>query len=88
MVTDTELLKSGGEVDRVPREEISMDTIECSINLHTISLMNLTCIQLSWVNPTHQKGNVSIFEEVFVMSCKRILSCIGPLVGAGWRFGE
>ena len=33
--------------------------------------------------PTHQKSNVSIFEEVFVMSCERIISCISRLVGAG-----
>jgi hypothetical protein len=82
VVTDTELVKSGGEVDRVPRKEISMDTIECSINLHTISLINLVCTPLSWLNPTHQKGNVSIFKEVFVMSRERVISCISPLVGA------
>ena len=83
MVTDTELVKSGGEVDRVPRKEISMDTVECSINLHTISRVNLVCTPLSWLNSTHQEGNVSIFEEVFVMSCERFISCISPLVGAG-----
>jgi hypothetical protein len=83
VVTDTELVKSGGKVDGVPRKEISMDTVECSINLHTNSLMNLVCTPLSWLNPTHQKGNVSIFEEVFVMSCERIISRISPLVGAG-----
>jgi hypothetical protein len=33
VVTDTELIKSGGEVNRVPIKEVSMDTIECSINL-------------------------------------------------------
>ena len=37
MVTDTELVKSGGEVDRVPGKEISMDAIECSINLDTVT---------------------------------------------------
>jgi hypothetical protein len=83
VVTDTELVKSGGEIDRIAREEISMDTIECSINLHTISLMNLVFTPLSWLNPTHQKGNVSIFEEVFVMSCERIISRTSPLVSAG-----
>jgi hypothetical protein len=83
VVTDTELVKSGGEVGRVSRKEISMDTIECSINLHIISLMNMVCTPLSWLNPTHQKGNVSIFEEIFVMSCERIISCASPLVGAG-----
>ena len=82
MVTDTELVESGGEVARVPRKEISMDTVECPINLHTISLMNLVCTPISWLNPTHQKGNISIFEEVFVMSCERVISCISPLIGA------
>ena len=47
MVTDTELVESGGEVDRVARKEISMDTIECPINLDTIPLMNLVCTPLS-----------------------------------------
>jgi hypothetical protein len=83
VVTDTELIKSGGEIDRIAREEISMDTVECSINLHTISLMNLVCTPLSWLNTTHQKGNISIFEEVFVMSCERIISRTSPLVSAG-----
>jgi hypothetical protein len=83
VVTDTELVKSGGEVGRVPRKEISMDTIEDSINLHTISLMNPVCTPLSWLNTTHQKGNISIFEEVFVMSSERIISCTSPLVSAG-----
>jgi hypothetical protein len=83
VVTDTELVKSGGEIDRVPRKEISMDTVECSINLHTNSLMNLVCTPLSLLNPTHQKGNVSIFEEVFVMPFERVISCISLLAGAG-----
>jgi hypothetical protein len=83
VVTDAELVKQGGKADRVPRKEISVDTIKRSINLHTISLINLMCTPLSWLNPTHQKSNVSIFEEVFVMSCERIISCISRLVGAG-----
>jgi hypothetical protein len=33
MVTNSELVKSGGEVDRVPRKEISVDKVECAINL-------------------------------------------------------
>jgi len=36
MVTDTELVKSGGEVNSISRKEISVDTVECSINLYTI----------------------------------------------------
>jgi len=73
MVTDTELVKSGGKVDRVPRKEISMDTIQCSINLHTLTDES-GLHTFSWLNHTHQECNVSIFEEVFVMSCKRIIS--------------
>jgi hypothetical protein len=83
VVTDTELIKSGGKVDRVPGKEISMDAIECSIDLHIISPMSLVCTPLPWLNPTHQKGNVSIFEEVFVMPCERIIGCISLLAGAG-----
>jgi hypothetical protein len=36
VVTDAELVKSGGEVNRVPRKEISVDTVECAINLDTV----------------------------------------------------
>jgi hypothetical protein len=35
------------------------------------------------VRPTYQKGNVSIFEEVFVVSYERIIGWIGALVDAG-----
>ena len=55
MVTDVELVKQGGKADRVPRKEISVDTIKCFINLHTISLMNLMCTPLSWLNPRTRK---------------------------------
>jgi len=73
VVTDAELVKSGGEVHRVPREEISMDTIEYSINLYTKYPMNPVCTPLSWLRPTYQKRNVSIFEEVFVVSYEGII---------------
>ena len=33
MITEAELVKSSGEVDRIPRKEISVDTVECAINL-------------------------------------------------------
>ncbi len=36
MVADAELVKSGGEVNRMPREEVSMDTVECAINLDIV----------------------------------------------------
>jgi len=44
VVTDAELVKSGGEVDGVSREEVSVDAVECAINLHTIWSMNLVVI--------------------------------------------
>ena len=36
MVTDIELVESGGEVYRVAREEISVDAIQHVINLYTV----------------------------------------------------
>ncbi len=67
MVADAELVKSGGEVNRVSGEEISVDAVECAINLH--SLINESGRHATVMSdPTHQKGNISIFEEVFMMS--------------------
>ena len=74
MVTDVQLVKSGGKVQRISREEISMDTIKCSIDLYTIGPIKLVCTPLLWLGSTNQKGNVSIFEEVFGMSYERIIS--------------
>jgi hypothetical protein len=37
VVTDAELVKSGGEVIRVSREERSVETVEHAINLYTVS---------------------------------------------------
>ena len=37
MVTDFELGKSGREVGRVAREEISMDTIQHVVNLNSLN---------------------------------------------------
>jgi hypothetical protein len=37
VVTDAELVKSSGKVNRVSREEISVDTVERAINLHTVT---------------------------------------------------
>ena len=82
MVTDVELSESVGEVYRVTREEISVDAVQRVANLHTVKTMNMTCTQVSWLDITHQKCDVSIFEEVFVMSYERILSCIIPPVHA------
>ena len=84
MVTDAEPVKSSGKVNRVSREEISVDTVEHAINLHTVRPVSLVCTAVSWLNPTHQKGNVSVFEEVCVVSYERIVAgCISLLAGGG-----
>jgi hypothetical protein len=65
VVTDTELVKSGGKVNRVPRKEISMDTVEYSIDLHTNSQMNLVCTPLSWLNPRTRKVTFPSLKKYF-----------------------
>ena len=35
MITDIEQGKSGGKIYRVAREEISVDAVECVVNLQT-----------------------------------------------------
>jgi hypothetical protein len=61
-----------------------VDTVERAINLHTVRPMNLVCTPVSRLNPTHQKGNVSVFEEVSVVSYERIVAGrISPRTGVG-----
>jgi len=67
VVTDVELGESDGEVCRVTREEISVDAIQDIINLYSLTNESAR-ILLSWLNISHQKCDVSIFEEVFVVS--------------------
>ena len=67
MITDVELGESGGEVCRVTREEISVDAIQGVINLNSLTNES-DPILLSWLNISHQKFDISIFEEVFVVS--------------------
>jgi hypothetical protein len=38
MIADVELAEFGGEVYRVPREKVSMNTIECAIDLQPFSV--------------------------------------------------
>ena len=66
MVTDFELGKSGGKECRVAREEISVDAIQDVVNLYSLNDESLR-ISLPWLNISHQKCDVSIFEEVFVV---------------------
>jgi len=66
VVTDVEMGESGGEVCRVTREEISVDAIQYVINLTNWS----DRISLLWLKISHQKCDVPIFEEVFVVSHK------------------
>ena len=43
MIMNVELSESGGEVYRVTREEISMDTVQRVVNLTTVRSVNLEC---------------------------------------------
>jgi len=54
VVTDTKLVKSGGEVDRVPGKEISMDTIQCPINLHTLT--DESGVHITFLAKSHAPG--------------------------------
>jgi hypothetical protein len=40
VITDIEQGKSGGKVYRVAREEISVDAVECVVNLHAYNLIH------------------------------------------------
>jgi len=82
MVTDVELGEPGGEVYRVTREEISVDAVQRVANLNIVLSINMACIPLSRLNITHQKCNISIFEEVFVVSYESTPDCISPRVHA------
>jgi hypothetical protein len=45
--------------------------------------MNPVCTPQRLLRPTYQKGNISIFEEVLVVSYERIIGWIGAQVDAG-----
>lgn len=67
MITDVELGKSGGEVCRVAREEVSMNAVECAFDLPMHTTYKLTGVT-AIVNITHQEGDIAVHEEVFGMS--------------------
>ena len=69
VITDVELRKFGGEVDRVPREKISMNTVECTVDLlrFSVSLAHNTG------RHTHQKCDISILEEKYVVPHERFV---------------
>ena len=68
MVTDAELVKSGGEVNRVPRKEILVDTVKCAINLYTVWLVKLVCMPPSRSCPKRTR-------KVMFPSLKKYLWC-------------
>ena len=68
MITDIEQGKSGGKVYRVAREEISVDAVKCVVNLHAYNLSNESAHDYPRMGTTHQKCDISICKEVFVVS--------------------
>jgi hypothetical protein len=82
MVTDSELGKSGREVFRVTREEISMNAVKRAIDLHTRKPRNQYGMHRTMADTViaHQKSDISVLEEVLLMSYERRISlwvCIG-----------
>jgi len=74
VVTDVELVESGGEVCRVAREEISVDAIQDVINLYTVQPMNLIAYDFhSWISRT---------KNVTFPSLKKNLLC--RMKGPSW----
>ena len=78
MITNIEQRKSGGKVYRVTGEEISVDAVECVVNLHTYNLINESAHHYPWMNITHQKCDVSICKEIFVVLYERTINRIRP----------
>jgi hypothetical protein len=63
MIANVELVEFGREVCRVPREIVSMNTIECAIDLQTFS-----------VSQTHNT-EMSRTKNVIFPSLKKYMSC-------------
>jgi hypothetical protein len=59
VVAYAELGKSGREVSRIAREEVSMNAVKYTFDLRTTYSLNV-----SIVNITHQEGDVTVREEV------------------------
>jgi hypothetical protein len=76
MVKDAELGKSGRKVFRVTREEISMNAVKRAIDLHTRKPRNQYGVHGTMADNVvaYQKSNISILEEVLLMSYKRRIS--------------
>jgi len=85
MIADIEQGKSGGKVYRVAREEISVDAVECVVNLHTYHLINESAHHYPRMNITHQKCDVSVCKEVFVVFYERTINRIRPGIHASRR---
>ena len=69
MVTDTKLGESSGEVYRIVREQVAMDTEQKAIDLRIVSILKVFASKV-----THQKCDISILEEVLAMLYKRVIA--------------
>ena len=69
MIADVELAEFGGEVYRVPTEKVSMNTIECAIDLQPFSASKTYN-----TNVTHQESDIPILEEIYVVLHERCYS--------------
>jgi hypothetical protein len=66
MIADVELAEFGGEVCRVPREIVSMNTIERAIDLQAFSVSQTHNTEVA-----HQECDIPILEEVYVVLHER-----------------
>src|SRR5216684_462206 len=71
MIADIELGKFGGIVVRVPREEVTMNTVECAIDLQTF----FSEPDARDEAVTHQECDIPILEEIYVVLYKRFVGC-------------
>lgn len=66
MIADVELAEFGGEVYRVPREKVSVNTIECAIDLQPFSVSKTTTQSVAY-----QECDISILEEIYIVLYER-----------------
>ena len=71
MTTNPELGKSNREVHRIAAEEIKVNTVEKAIDLQLVSKLGV----MPYIT-THQKRDITVFEDVFAMSVERVLALL------------
>ena len=67
MIANVKLAEFGGEVYRVPREKVSMNTIECTIDLRSFSVSK----DFTKQNVAHQECDISVLEKIYVVLHER-----------------